>query len=366
MNKKNLSVVILVLVALLSFNGCSEENITHTVKERVVKTITVKESSMADTIYYLGFIEPSEIKTYSLKTSGSVKTVNFKSGDHIEIGDILVTLDSYEYGLDVKASADQIALAEIELSKAIEARDFYKKSYNDALVLFEAGAISSQKVDEIKLQYDIKSKEVDQAVKVLNQAKIGSDVKKSSLGDTALLSDMDGFIVDVLTKEGELVAQGYPVAIARSDESVVKIGMAQNDVKEINVGDIAKVVVNGVNYSGVVYNINLMPDRLTKTYVVEISLEGGDFIIGESCKVYIELEKVKGIWINITDVMNDGVDYVFIVENGRATRKDIELHEINGSLVRVTNIEEGDQIIVSGKNALAEGYKVKVEGEKDE
>lgn len=366
MNRNFFGVLLVVLLIVASFVGCAEEVTMQPVKERLVDTKIVESTMMAETIYYFGFIEPGEIKSYALKTSGRVNNVNVKSGDRIEIGDVLVSLDNYEYDLGVKASSEQITLARLELEKAREAKEFYENTYNDTLILFESGVVSSQRLDEIKLQYDIASKEVEQAIKTLNQTKIDYDYKTISLDDTALLSDMNGFVVEVLSKEGELVSQGYPVVIARSEDNVVKIGMSQNDVKKINIGDVAEVIVSGDVYSGTISNINLMPDRLSKTYTVEIDLESGDFLIGESCKVFIELQEIEGIWLNITDVMNDGVDFVFLVKDGRATRRDIELHEINGSLVRVTNIEDGDELIISGKNALSEGYKVKVEGEKDE
>ena len=364
MTKK--SILILAILIFVSFTGCSQDEQTYTEKERVVQTKILTVSSLPESISYLGFIEPEEVKTYALKTSGMVDTVTVKSGDFIAVGDMLVALDSYEYDLGVQASSEQVKLAQIDLSKAIEARDFYKNTYEDTLTLFNSGVVSSIKVDEIKLQYDLKVKEVEQASKVLIQAELDSEHKSSTLSDTALFSDMNGYVVEVLSTEGELLSQGYPVVIARSENNIVKVGMSQKDVKRIVVGDHANVVAGDQTFSGTVANINLMPDNLSKTYSVEISIENGDFLIGESCKVHIDLEDIEGIWINITEVKNDGVDYVFAVDNGRATRKDIVLHEINGSLVRVTNLEDGVEIITSGTNALSEGYKVKVEGETNE
>jgi len=366
MNKKRINILILAVLAFVSFTGCRQEEQTYTEKERVVQTKILKVSALPEVISYLGFVAPEEVKTYALKTSGLVDKVTVKSGDRIAAGDMLVALDSYEYDLGVQASSEQVKLAQLDISKAIEARDFYKKTYEDTLTLFNSGIVSSVKVDEIKLQYDLKVKDVEQANKVLNQAKLDSEYKSSTLSDTALFSDMNGYVVDVLSSEGELLSQGYPVVIVRSESNVVKVGMSQEDVKRIVIGDFADIVAGDETFQGQVININLMPDNLSKTYDVEILIEKGDFLIGESCKVYIKLDDIEGLWINITDVKNDGADYVFAVDNGRATRKDIELHEINGSLVRVSNLEDGVEIITSGTNALSEGYKVKVEGETNE
>lgn len=366
MNRKIGIVIVSVIFIMLTLIGCKEESVVEPIKERLVKTKIVENSKVAETLYYFGFVEPGEVKAYALKTSGKIEKINVEIGDYIEIGDVLVSLDDYEYNLGAKASSEQINLARLDLDKAREARNFYEKTYNDSLVLYQEGVMSKFKLDEIKLQFDISSKEAEQALKTLNQANIDYDFKSSSLDDTALISDMNGYVVEVLNKEGELVSQGYPIVVVRSEDNLVKVGMSQEDIKRVNIGDVASVNSNEVVYNGIINNINLMPDQTSRTYSVEIKLEKGDFIIGESCKVYIELEKIEGIWINITDVMNDGVDYVYIVKDGRATRRDIELHEINNSLVRVTNLEAGDEMIVSGKKALSEGYRVRVEGDENE
>lgn len=366
MNKKILIIMVSLFLALLGLTSCKENTSTYMVKERIVQTKIIKTTSLPETISYLGFIEPFEIKTYSLKTGGIVETVAVKSGDFINDGDLLLALDSYEYDLNVQASSEQLKLAQLDLSKAVEARDFYKKMYNDTLTLFNSGIVSSQKFDEIKLQYDIKQKEVEQAVKKRNQAALDTDYKNTTLSDTALFSDMKGYVVEVISKEGELVGQGYPVVIVRSESNIVQIGMVQDDVKRVQLGDDARVVTGEDTYIGTITNLNLMPDKITKTYLVEIVIEQSDFLIGESCRVYIDLAVVEGIWINITDIKNDGMDYIYVVDDGRATRKNIELHEINGAQVRVTNLEDGVEIITSGTNALAEGYKVKIKGDDNE
>lgn len=366
MMKKIYWIVAIVLVLGLSMTGCQSEEKTIEIKERAVGVKVAEERAVIESLYYFGFVEPTEVKTYALKTSGTLETVNIQVGDGVEIGELLVSLDDYQYGLGKKASSQQVTLALLEVDKVRDALVFYEKAYTDTLTLFNEGAIAKQKLDEIKLQYDTKMKELEQAQRNVSSARIDYDVKSIDVDDTSLISDMEGYVVDVLTKEGELVSKGYPVVIVRSKTNVVKVGLSQKDIKRVAIDDAVRIVVGSEEYTGRINKIDLMPDKMSRTYSAEISMSEGDFLIGESCKVYIDLDQIKGIWMNITEVMNDGVDYVYIVENGRATRRDIELHEINKDLVRVTNINAGDHIIISGKNSLAEGYKVIVEGDDNE
>lgn len=366
MTKKINLLMIMSLAFVLVITGCANESSEILEKKRLVEARTLKNQAMTELISYIGFVEPKEVKNYALKTGGLLDQVNVKSGDSFNAGDILLSLDTYEYGLNVRAASDQLKLAELDMQKAKAARDFYEKTYNDNLLLFENGGISAYQIEQIKLEYDIKTREYEQALKVLNQAGIDKEYKETTLSDTSLIADMDGYVVDLLSKKGELVAQGYPVLIARSKDNIVNIGMTSSDVKRIEIGKRAEVIVEDTTYGAVVSSINMMPDKLSRTFNVELTLDEGDFLIGESAKINFKMDSLEGIWLNITDVLNDGVDYVYVIKDGRASRRDIELLEISSDKVRVSNLEAGERVIISGTNMLSEGYAVKTAGDMDE
>lgn len=366
MNYKKLVKISLVIMIVVLTVGCAKEVPEVKMKEKIVGVVNASNESIAETINYTGFVEPKEIKSYALKTSGRIENVNVEVGEQVEVGELLLALDDYEYGLGKAASGQQITLALLERDKAKEAKDFYEKSYKDTLVLFNEGAIPQQKLDEIKLQLDIKTKEVAQAEENISKARIDYNAKSTTVNDTSLVSDMDGYVISILKKEGEIISQGHPVVIVRSLDNVVKVGMSQEDIRNISVNDMAKIEINKKTYIGSVQKIDMMPDKKSRTYGVEFSIESGDFLIGETCEISVEIGLIEGVWLNINDVMNDGVDYVYIVKEGRATRRDIELKEINKNKVRVTNIEVGDPIIISGKKSLAEGSLVIIEGDANE
>ena len=61
----------------------------------------------------------------------------------------------------------------------------------------------------------------------LNQAKIELQSKQIQLNDADLYSDMDGYVVEVLSKEGEIIAAGYPVIVIRAAEQKVSVGLSK-------------------------------------------------------------------------------------------------------------------------------------------
>lgn len=192
-----------------------------------------------------------------------------------------------------------------------------------------------------------------------------------SLGEgQKLISEMDGYVVNVEESEGAMVAPGYPVVILRSDEQIVKFGMIQNDVKRIDsVGEIdIDIIIGDKVYKGELTGINQMPDVKSRTYDVTIEILGSDqFLLGELCEVTINLEEIKGIWLPIAYVQNDGEDFVFTVNSeDRIVRKNLILAELNDAYVRVDGLEVGDRVVVVGNGFVREGQKVNLREASDE
>ncbi|MCD4712088.1 MAG: hypothetical protein K8R73_02290 [Clostridiales bacterium] len=192
-----------------------------------------------------------------------------------------------------------------------------------------------------------------------------------SLGEgQELISEMDGYVVNVEQSEGAMVAPGYPVVILRSDDQIVKFGMIQNDVKRIeSVGEIdIDIMIGDKVYNGELKGINQMPDIKSRTYDVTIEiLDSDQFLLGELCEVTINLEEIKGIWLPIAYVQNDGEDYVFTVNSeDRIVRKNLILAELNDAYVRVDGLEVGDRVVIVGNGFVREGQKVTLREAGDE
>ena len=359
--------VVLILMFSLFLTSCKSQVEDVMEKEKIVKTRTVEVVKYPIILRYYGQLEPEEIKNYAFKSGGKLEAVNVEVGDLVSKGDLLATLDSFEVDLGLDASLEQLKMATLDAEKAQETFDFYEDNYNDVLALYNADAVSLNQLNESELQRDIKLKELKQAQKKKQQAEIDFDYKSKTVEDTGLISEIEGYIADVNYKVGELVPQGYPTITVRSLSQIAKASVTLEDVKKIKVGDVAHVIIENSTYEGQISHIDLIPNQSTRTYNVEVTINTDEsFILGQDCHIEIEDESQDGFWLNINEIMNDGADYVYVVKDGRAFRKNIETHEIYKDKVRVTGLESGDQVIVEGKNALIEGYKVIVEGESNE
>lgn len=364
--KKLAYTLIMIILYIFIFSACSKAAPYVYDEVKMVKVKILEEETLTEKIKYFGMVESDEVKTYSFKTGGRVEKVNLKEGDRVINGDTIMTLDGYDYNLNVKGARENIRLAEIDLSKAKDSTDFIKNQYEDSLKLFESGSISKNTLDEVKLKYDNSENTLVQSKKKLELARINFDSTVSLYDDTLLLSDIDGYVVEILKKEGEIVSQGYPVAVIRSGKNIVKLGISIEDLKKINKGHQVEVIIDGESFSGKVIRINSMPDMESRKYDVEIDIESDLTIVGESCQVIFDGSKINGIWIDINSLMNDGSDYVYVVEGDKVKRVNVEINEMNGFMVRISNLSKGEKLILEGHDSVGEGSTVIIEGDKDE
>lgn len=199
----------------------------------------------------------------------------------------------------------------------------------------------------------------------VNAAKANYDSKVNLVQDASLVADEDGYVVDVLCKEGEMQQAGYPVILVRSDDQVVTAGLSDDDVKKIQVGTKAEVKIDDTTTDGEIMNIVQAPDKQSGTYSAEIKIlnpiDNDKYYVGQSVKVYIDNGEKSGIWIPITSILNDGQDYVYTVEDGRAVRKNVTLGDTNENEVCIEGLEVGENLITEGMKNIKAGYQVSAE-----
>lgn len=361
-----------------------------------VAVIEAVEEDIPVVLDYIGSIAPEETRRMAFKSSGRIRSIPVEKGDFIERGEVIAELDTEDlrYALMASeaqmeaahaqymkalngASQEDINNAELNAKKARDASEFYKDTYEKMKVLYEASAISKQELDQAKLEMDIRQADLGQAEEILNQlirgareedkealfhqyqqAKADYLYRKNLLEDAVLIADIDGYIVDVFFKEGELYNGGYPLAIVRGEGQILKIGVTSKDLMEIEAGMRALVSVGNQLSEGIVSHINPMPNETTRTYAVEINILEGIFPIGETANVELMLGYQEAISIPISSILYQGEDFVFTVHEDKAERRRIEIIDVVGTNALVKGIKHGEMVVIEGMKNLRDGDQV--------
>ncbi|WP_297424828.1 efflux RND transporter periplasmic adaptor subunit [Clostridium sp.] len=402
MNKKILAIC-LVFLNFIVLNGCSKSESKADVKIYPVKTIELNNESYPVSLEYEGITGGSEVRKLSFKSSAKISKIYISKGQRVKKGDNLVDLDKTDLNFAMEgakaqmdaataqynkavngAEAEDINKAQIAVKNAQDNYDYCKDLYDKNVTLYQMKAVTQQQVNDIKnkldssesalnaaketltqLQNGTREEDKQAALAQLNTAKANYDSKVDLDKDASLTADEDGYVVDVLCKEGEMQAAGYPVILIRSENQVVTVGLSDEDVKKIQVGTKAEVKIDDTTTDGEIMNIVQAPDKQSGTYSAEIKIlnpiDNDKYYIGQSVKVDIDNGEKSGIWIPINSILNDGEDYVYTVEDGRAVRKNVTLGDTNENEVCVNGLKVEDNLVTEGMKNIKAGYQVSAE-----
>lgn len=398
---KKITLIIILIAANILFVSCSvkSEGADNEEVLKPVKVVEIREEVIPVKLDYIGTVLSDQMKKVAFKSSGKIESISIKKGQSIKKGDVLAKLDTTDLEFALKASKAQmegaraqynkalngaaqedIKKAEENLNKARAAYDFSKQSFANIENLYKNEAVSRLDYDRAKLDMDIRKSELNQAEEVytqvvngtrqedkkmllsqLEQAKADYEYKSTLVEDASLKSDVDGYVVDILYKEGEMVPSGYPVIVIRNNNQIVKTGLSQNDYSKIKVGTRVKLEEGELLAEGVVASVEQVPDAQTRTYGVEVSINESPFQIGAIVKVSFIIGEENGISVPISSIISNGQDYVYIVDaQNRVVKKQVELGEAKGSLVVVEGVSSGDKVVVEGMKRLNDKDKVNI------
>ncbi|MEA4912755.1 MAG: hypothetical protein VB092_09135 [Oscillospiraceae bacterium] len=211
-------------------------------------------------------------------------------------------------------------------------------------------------------RYDTASSNYADADSTYQNAKINYDSAAQALGDCTLRATITGYVMQVTVNEGGVAVPLYPVVVVGSYGSVVSFGVSASDVRSLTRGMACTSTVGGVGMAGEVTDIGVVPDEDSRTYDVRVSLPDSDerYMAGEIVRVRIETGALRGTWLSVGTILNDGDDYVFVVEDGRAVKKRVKILQVANDLVCVSGLEAGGSVIVDGMKSLKSGNFVTI------
>lgn len=253
-----------------------------------------------------------------------------------------------------------LAEAQAELSAAQSERAAAQTAY-DALA---AQGPDSAETRAQKERLDTAQTALDQAQTSYDNAQRNYETALEAIEDCKLRADADGYVVTVVSSEGSLATPLAPVLVLGSRGMVARFGVSQSDVRELVPEMPAAVTLDGRQYAGSILSIAVLPDEDTRTYPVDVSI-GADFsevYLGSMATVELQIGQRTGVWLPLSVILNDGEDYVYLVEDGRAVRRNVEIAELSNDMVLVTGVHEGGQVISEGMKTVRSGSPVEVLG----
>jgi multidrug efflux pump subunit AcrA (membrane-fusion protein) len=171
-------------------------------------------------------------------------------------------------------------------------------------------------------------------------------------------------------EEGSSVTAGQPLfEIVDLQNMRVEAQIEETDIPRIQVGQTADVYLDAypdLTFSGEVVQVSVKAETGSAgntIFPVLVKLETTDIPLrlGYNATVDIKvLSKTNILYIPITALLQEnGIGYVYIVDDGKAYLKEIETGDRTEEWVEVVSgLSEGDRIVVEGVGKVSEGQKV--------
>lgn len=244
---------LLLLVFLLLCGGCKKSETEETqVLPIPVKVRKIEKSVLTNTIRLTGTIRPQKKAGLSFKVPGRIADILVDEGDRVGKGDVVALLEPDDYELNVKMAEAQV--------KALA------PEYQRHQSLLKDKAITQSDFEQFEARYKV-------AVYKL-------DLARNNLDDCRLKAPFDGEIARRQADPGELAAPDRVIVLLMDMSGVeAEIGVPDLDINRFKLGEEVTFTMSAFpeeQFTGKVVLIGSMPDPVSRTYRVRVSLPNPD------------------------------------------------------------------------------------------
>lgn len=337
--------------------------------------------------------------------AGKVTAIGVDLGSYVKRGQMLVRLDDVDAKLRVEQAQAQLEQAIAALRQAEEkiglrpgqnfdvnripevvnarvALELSEKNLRRAEKLIESGDVSRSNYDEQKARRD-QLKEVYEAALSLGrqnfaavataranvanaQTQVG--LARRSLSYALVFSPIDGYVAERTADLGEYVSPTSKVAtIVRINPLRIRIDIPEQAIPEVRVGQSVSVTTSAwpdKNFSGRIARISPNVSPSSRTLTVEAEVENGSGILkpGQFASVRILQQRVEpAVLVPLRAVRTEsGVSRVFVIKDGHAQQRLVQLGQSESDLVEVKGgVAADEQVATSNVDQLSDGVAVK-------
>lgn len=329
-------------VALVALAGCAQESeVTRQSAQREALRVVVEPIEMSSERTRLEAVGTSRaMRSIELHpaASGEVVEVDFKPGQFVEKGHVLLKLDQRDEALAVE-------LAEVRLK---EAERLYERYRNSAA----AGATIPTTLDAAKA-------EVDAARIALNRAQIALD-------DRTIEAPFAGFVGITDVDPGDRI-QPSTVVTTLDDRSSLLVSFEVPEVMigKIDVGDsvsIATWSANATSAAGEVIEIDSRISPDTRTFITRARVDNDADRLrpGMSFRVLLDLDgDAYPVFSEVALQWGADGSYIWSVNEGKAMRIPVNIvQRQKGKVLVDANLDTSDVVVIEGIQRLRPGLSV--------
>ena len=386
-----LAILLVGLPLLSKFTGGDD---ARQVEIQKVEYKLIKSSILASGT--LAFREQVQLRS---EVIGQVTELHVEETDQVKKGDPVITLDPKTYQAQVEQAEARVRIQRI----AIERQHLLIKTLTDRFkrqeIMFAKSLVDEDSYEAVESELELSKVDLRSLQESLAQASAALDQAEELLSKTRIKSPIDGVVIQVDIKVGETVMAGTTnipgstmMVIADPSETLTEVQVDEADIAQVREGqnaDIFTAAFPDTPLSGTIQSIASVarqsPGQASLSFLVKILLDEQDTMIirtGMSVRADIYTQTSEEtlavpvqavLYDEDTDKDDEGKKeqtYVFVMEDGKAVRKDVEVGISSDSDQEIKSGLEQGEIVIFGPfrvlRHLSDGEKVEEAEDPDE
>lgn len=319
-----------------------------------VRVMEIQPIQLPLAVEVVGRLTPSREVTLAAEVGGVVAGYDVDTGDKVEKGKVLVSLDPTDYRLALKEAEANFTVARTRLDLAM-------KNYDRSKSLLPREVITQDAYDRAESEYL-------SAGASLERVTVLVDIAKAQLSKTRIRSPFNGHAAARMIETGQMIGAGQPLMkIIDSDPMLVRIWLPEKEYVRLDKSDPVSIVVEAFPetvITGAIDRIDITADERTNTFGVEITLDNSNLALkaGMSARVRIITATIPDAILipQSTVLYRSDREEVFIVgPDNRADLRKVLLGLSSDEKIEVREgLSAGDQLIVTGGQFLKPGDKI--------
>ena len=305
-----------------------------------VKTINIVPTNQQTSISTTGFLASTTDLIVLSETQGKIEKIYKQKGDLVKEGDLIAEVD--DKMLQAQFNAAEASF--IQMQKEVER--FTR--------LLDKNAVTSQKLEEIKLN--------------MKSATANYISTKKQLENTKIKAPVSGFVENDFIEVGQYIGGGSKICNIIDTYSLkLNISVAESEYKYLKLGqkaDINSKIYPQKNFTGKLSYIG-QKAGYGNSFSTEIKVNNTDNLLKPGMFVEVTItgqHNEPSIYIPRRAIMGSlNEAQIFVVIDNMAETRSITTGNIKNDMVEILDgLNHGDQLVVDGNYNLYDGAKIKV------
>jgi HlyD family secretion protein len=311
-----------------------------------------------------------------------VAQVHVRESDRVEKGQLVISLVTENFDAQVEQAAAQVRVQAIAIERQKLLIDNLARRYRNAEELVREQLVDEDSYENLRNELAIAQVGLRSQQESLSQARAALDQAEEVLSRTRIISPIDGIVIRADVKAGETVIAGTTnipgstlMVIADPSEMLVEVRVDEADIAQVREGQRADIFAAAFPDTPLVGTVESIaptaqqaPGQQSLSFLVKILLEDQDALAVRSgmsarAEIYTESsEETLAVPIQAVQYDDDaGIEeggeempaFVFVVEDGTARRRDVEIGISSDEEQEIrSGLEVGDTVVSGPFRAL--------------